>query len=101
MPFANRAKKYIDIPFESKKISSDIDQMNFNHVWKNGRLNVLEPLSFDLSDQDNIGNKARRYFSHISTVKPGFEKIGEDIKLSLIICAPNKSSLFPAYNDAM
>ena len=93
--------KNIDIPFESKKISSDIDQMNFDHVWKNGRLNVLEPLSFDLSDQDNIKNKARRYFGHISAVKPGFEKLGQDVKLSFIICAPSKSSLFPAYNDAI
>jgi len=43
-------------------IQTRIDEVTFDHAWKNGRWKALQPLSFDLSKAGTIRNKAHQYF---------------------------------------
>jgi hypothetical protein len=39
-----------------------MDDVIFDHAWKNGRWKALQPLSFDLTKAGSIRNKAHQYF---------------------------------------
>ena len=52
----------VNVELEPKRIQGNTDAVEFRHAWKNGRWHVYEPLSFDLSDADNIKDKARRWW---------------------------------------
>jgi hypothetical protein len=59
---------------------------------------VYEPLSFDLSDADNIKDKARRWLGHLSAVKIGAV---EDVQVHFIVGRPHSAALEPAYRTAV
>ena len=43
-------------------IRTRMDDITFDHAWKNGRWKALQPLSFDLTKAGSIRNKAHQYF---------------------------------------
>lgn len=88
----------VKVELEPKRIQGNTDAVEFRHAWKNGRWHVYEPLSFDLSDADNIKDKARRWLGHLSAVKVG---ASEDVQVHFIVGRPQNASLEPAYRNAM
>lgn len=88
----------VNIELESKRIQGDTDAVEFRHAWKNGRWHVYEPLSFDLSDADNIKDKARRWLGHLSAVKNGMT---EDVQVHFIVGRPRNATLVHAYRNAV
>jgi hypothetical protein len=88
----------INLELEPKRIEGITDAVEFRHAWKNGRWHVYEPLSFDLSDADNIKFKARRWLGHLSAVKLGAT---EDVQVHFIVGRPQSESLVPAYINAL
>ena len=59
---------------------------------------MYEPLSFDLSDADNIKDKARRWLGHLSAVKNGAV---EDVQVHFFVGRPDSAALEPAYRTAV
>jgi hypothetical protein len=43
------------------EVYTEVESFQFDHAWKNGRWNVLKPLSFDLVHPGNIRRKAREW----------------------------------------
>lgn len=88
----------VNVELEPKRIQGNTDTVEFRHAWKNGRWHVYEPLSFDLSDADNIKDKARRWLGHLSAVQQGAT---EDVQVHFIVGRPQSESLAPAYRNAL
>jgi len=42
-------------------VETNLDRFEFEHAWKNGKWNVLQPVSFDLVRPGNIVNKAKTW----------------------------------------
>ena len=88
----------VAISLESKRVHGSTDAVDFRHAWKNGRWHVYEPLSFDLSDADNIKDKARRWLGHLSAVKVG---VTEDVQVHFLVGRPQSAPLVSAYKNAV
>jgi hypothetical protein len=86
------------VELEPKLIQGSTDMVEFQHAWRNGRWHVYEPLSFDLTDPDNIKDKARRWLGHLSAVKVGAK---DDVQVHFIVGRPQSASLVPAYRNAV
>jgi len=88
----------VTIELATKRVQGSTDAVEFRHAWKNGRWHAYEPLSFDLSDADNIKDKARRWLGHLSAVKVGAT---EDLQVTFVVGRPQSTSLDPAYRNAL
>lgn len=91
-------EKNIPIEFDEKVIVGTSDEIVFKHAWKNGVWHAYEPLSFDLADADGIKDKARRWRGHLEAVHDG---VKDDLKLHLVIGAPQNHFLTSAYESAV
>lgn len=80
-----------------KTIKSDVDQINFEHAWKNGAWHCYQPLSFDLADAEGIKRKARQWMGHLTAVSDATEPF----KPYFIVGAPSDGKLMKAYGDAL
>jgi len=89
-------RKQIIKCFEPKRITAQDFEYEFQHSWKNGRWNVLEPLSFDLLTADSILDKANRWVGRAT----GLQDSHEDFKLYLLLGAPTETRLRDAYHKA-
>ena len=83
--------------FLPKKISVLDDELEFKHAWKNGIWHCVEPVSFDLSDADNMKDKAHRWLGQMTSI----QNSSENFKLYLIISKPKEQKLIGAFNKAM
>ena len=68
---------------------------NFNHTWKNGIWNLVEPISFDLVDATGIREKAVRWQGRLKNL--GGE---EDFRLIALLGEPRGAGLSTAFDDA-
>lgn len=92
------AERKVPIEFEPKVIQGSVDTIEFKHSWKNGQIHAYEPLSFDLTDADNIKDKARKWMGHLASVKIGAH---DEFKAYFIAGRPTDDRLMPAYETAL
>ena len=83
--------------FERKKISSRDDEIEFSLAWKNGVWHCIEPISFDLSAQEKIRDKAHKYLGQLTSVSDSSERF----KLYIVAAKPRDPSLVTAFERAM
>lgn len=79
-----------------KRIVAPNYEYEFQRSWKNGVWNLLEPVSFDLSDASLITEKANRWVGRAM----GLEDSAEEFKLFLLLGAPGDERLRAAYRKA-
>jgi hypothetical protein len=79
-------------------IQTRMDEVVFDHAWKNGRWKALQPLSFDLLKPGSIHNKAYQYFG----TNVDLEDSQEISKLYYLLGKPRRDDipLQRAYNKA-
>lgn len=82
---------------QPKVIRSDVDQVEFEHAWKNGAWHCYQPLSFDLSSSDNIRDKAARWAGHMWALG----RAEESFKPHFVVGAPSDPHLMTAYEKAL
>lgn len=92
------AERKVHVRFEKKTVVGAADEISFKHAWKNGRWHAYEPVSLDLADSDGIKDKARRWRGHLDAVADGAD---EELKLHIILGAPQTPALIPAYRKAV
>jgi hypothetical protein len=80
-----------------KTITSAIDEVEFEHAWKNGAWHCYQPLSFDLASDTSIKDKAARWAGHILALSGSKEAF----KAHFLVGAPSQNHLLPAYRNAM
>ena len=84
---------------QEKTISGPVDNVQFKHAWKNRSWHVYVPISFDLSDADDIKTKAREWLGHLTAVVAGDH--AETFKPHFIVGAPRDPMLRNAYESAV
>lgn len=83
--------------FQSRKITVQDDEFEFEHAWKNGVWHCFEPLSFDLAAADTIRDKAHRWLGQIASLQGA----ADPFKVYLLVGAPQQEQLRPAFVNAM
>lgn len=86
----------ISVEFEAKTISGADDKIEFSHAWKNGVWHVYEPLSLDLSDEDGILGKTRKWVGNLQSVCDAREQF----VTHFIVGRPSDPSLSDAFERA-
>jgi hypothetical protein len=69
-------------------IRGSVFEQEFEHTWKNDRLHIAEPLSFDLIEPDSIRDKAAKWAGRILGLGNA-----EDFKLDFIVGFPSDPKL--------
>lgn len=82
---------------QPKTIRSDVDQVEFEHAWRNGAWNCYQPLSFDLASDDSVREKAARWAGHMLAL----HRADEPFKPHFVVGAPSDPSLLNAYQKAL
>lgn len=91
------AERNLNVLFQRKVLSGEIDSIEFENAWKNGSWHAYQTLSLDLASDDAVKQKARCWRGHLSAVYDG---CNEDLHLHLLLGTPRHESLAPAYEDA-
>jgi hypothetical protein len=80
-----------------KAISSPTFHVEFDHAWKNGAWHVYQPLSFDLTTDEHIRDKAAKWAGYLL----GLKEADEAFKTYFVVGAPRNESLLDAYRRAL
>jgi hypothetical protein len=91
------AERQLASLFQPKVIRSSRDEVEFEHAWKNGVWHCVQPLSFDLSDEESIRQKAARWVGHMA----GLQKAEEAFVPYFIVGKPSQPGLRAAYQRAV
>lgn len=97
--FSSSLRKYNIIhQLRSAVIHTKKDDLEFDHAWKNGHWNALQPLSFDLMHPTSIKKKSHEWF----TANVLITETDEVNKLFYLLGKPQRedSALKKAYNKA-
>ena len=90
------AKRNLLTHLKQVKINSDLDDVTFKHAWKNGIWHCIEPISFDLHNQELIKSKARKLVGQMYFMANSKEKF----KLYLLLAKPRSESMQGAFMSA-
>lgn len=97
-PFRDKLlERNIEAVFERKIISSPRNEVEFEHAWKNGKWHCIQPLSFDLTTEDGLQDKAAKW---VGTMV-GLTKSTEQFKTYFLIGKPSDEKMLPAYRRAL
>jgi hypothetical protein len=78
---------------------SEEKHFKFDIAWKNGSLNLVKPVSFDLVRPETILNKAYRFFGQFTDLE-SLAKIN-NYRFDLIISTPKKPELHKTFESAI
>lgn len=78
------------------RVFSDLDSYKFDHAFKNGSWNALEPISFDLASERTIRDKANKWLGRTVNLADS----AGDLKLYYLLGRPELASMKRAYGQA-
>ncbi len=74
-------------------------KIKFEYAWQNGVLNLVQPLSFDLTEVHSIQNKSFTWFGKLNQIK---QKIAEQkLHIDFIVAKPQNNALMDSYVEAI
>jgi hypothetical protein len=82
---------------QSKRISVQDDEVEFQYAWKNGVWHCLEPVSLDLSSAESIRDKAHRLLGQVTSVR----QAKDPFKVYLLLGEPQQEGLRAAFEKAV
>ena len=92
----NIENKYI----KNKIVTNETgNKIKFDIAWKNGSLNLIKPINFDLNDQKNIADKAYRNYGLFTDLEN--EAIENNYRYDLMVLRPQNNSFFKDYDHAL
>ena len=92
-PLANRnVAQYL----EPKRLVAPNYEYEFEHAWKNGAWHALEPVSFDLADEQRVLEKASRWLGRMTSLQDA----RESLELHVLLGAPSDPGLSGAFEKA-
>lgn len=82
---------------QSYTIDVKFDQIQLDYGWKNGKVNAIQPISFDMVNPTNMRRKAKEWIGNITLL----DKTNQISNLYLVIGNPSKPTpeLTDAYED--
>lgn len=80
-------------------IENKITTSRFEYKWKNGTTNLIKTLGFDLSDKQDIQDKAFKWKSAINYI----DELGKykDYNFDILVSRPTNKNLFQSYDIAL
>jgi hypothetical protein len=84
---------------KSPRITTETIDVKFDLGWKNGTMNLVKALSFDLNDKLDIQTKAITNLGTLTALRQYADS--NNIKFDLLIDPPKKEEYFVAYKDAL
>ena len=90
------AQKGVVQHLHPKRIVAPNYKYEFKHSWKNAHWHALEPMSFDLADEDYILEKASRWLGRMTSL----EGASESVKLHVLLGTPQERRLKPSFDKA-
>lgn len=80
-------------------IKTDEVKIKFDIAWKNGSLNLVHPLSFDLQDAQSIQRKTAEYCSYLTWLNQYTKE--NNCRVDLLLAKPQDISLQSVYNKSI
>ncbi|MGB0525597.1 MAG: DUF3037 domain-containing protein [Flammeovirgaceae bacterium] len=80
-------------------LENALQKTKFDFAWKNGTVNLIKSISFDLKESDSIQNKSFRWFGELTKLAPKAQK--EQLSFDLFIAKPQRKQLFKTYDNAL
>lgn len=84
---------------EGVNIDNKITTSKFEYRWQNGKSNLVKTLGFDLSDKQDIQDKAFKWSSAINYINK-IDKYS-NYHFDILVTRPSKKPLFKAYDKAL
>jgi hypothetical protein len=75
------------------------NKIKFDIAWKNGSLNLIKPINFDLNDQKYIADKAYKNYGLFTDLEN--EAIENNYRYDLMLIRPQNSTFFKDYDHAL
>ena len=73
--------------------------IKFKYAWKNGLINLVQPLSFDYQKAFSIEEKAYRWFGKLNQIQ---DKIAEhNLHIDFLVASPQNPELHEPFNNAL
>jgi hypothetical protein len=79
-----------------KKVVAPNYEYEFKRAWKNGAWHALEPVSFDLVDEQHVLEKASRWLGRMTSLRDA----PESVVLHVLMGAPSDESLHGSFEKA-
>lgn len=74
-------------------------KIKFEYAWQNGVLNLVQPLSFDLTEASSIQNKSFTWFGKLNQIKQ--QIIEQDIHIDFLLAEPQNNALKDSCEEAI
>jgi hypothetical protein len=81
------------------EISTEEVSLKFEYAWKNGTLNLVHPLSFDLQDKHAIQKKTAEFCSYLNWL--GNLTHTKNYRIDLLLSEPQHNELQNAYQNSL
>lgn len=92
----NIEKKYI----KNKIVTNETgNKIKFDIAWKNGSLNLIKPINFDLNDQKTIADKSYKNYGLFTDLEN--EAIENNYRYDLMVLRPQNSLFYKDYDHAI
>jgi hypothetical protein len=101
MQFRKRIKLPENGSFFSQKIKENYSAngYQFPYAWKNGTLNLVDPVSFDLQKRDSIRRKADEHFGKFTKLQDFAD--ANNIQFDVLVAQPKALNLSNEYDNAL
>ena len=81
----------------TKTVSTEDDEIEFQHAWKNGKWHCVEPLSFDLQRPRAIQYKAHAWLGGLTSIR----EAADELRVYFLVAGPQRKELRNAYERAL
>lgn len=88
--------RHVTKNFVSKRIAATDFEYNFHHSWRNETWHLYEPMSFDMTNEDDILNKANKWLGRATVLQSS----PDSWKMHVLLGEPRDSKLESAYVKA-
>ena len=93
----NKENKRLFIDYEISP--KEGETFKFDIGWKNGSLNLVKPVSFDVQRNETIQNKAYKFYGQFLDLED--YATDKNIRFDLLIAKPKKKDLFKTFDNAI
>jgi hypothetical protein len=81
------------------KISNEYISTSFEFAWKNGHINLVKPLSFDLEQKSSIQDKSVRWYGYVNQLEDVALKNG--FVFNFLVAKPRDIDLFETFEKGI
>lgn len=95
----SRSKELEEKVIKNYLVKTDEFSIKFEYAWKNGSLNLVHPLSFDLQDIQAIQRKTAEYCTYLSWLNRYTKE--NNCRIDLLLAKPQEENLLNSYNKSV